>query len=365
MSEVSVINQAEVEDAAAALDLPPGFRFHPTDEEIISHYLTPKALDHRFCSGVIGEVDLNKCEPWHLPGRAKMGEKEWYFFCHKDRKYPTGTRTNRATESGYWKATGKDKEIFRGTGRGALVGMKKTLVFYRGRAPRGTKTGWVMHEFRLEGRLPHPLPRSAKDEWAVSKVFNKELTAAATTSGSGAMAAAGEAGIERAGSFGFISDFLDPSGELPPLVDPSLGVDLDEVVDFKGPVSAYDGAAHSGPGMGYQLQVKTEAPVQPQHYQYHQYQQQQQEAQMAMYSSPYFSLPAASSGDQSPAIRRYCKAEQVSGQTSALSPSRDTGLSTDPNAEISSAVSQQHQEFLDQLDADEYPALNLADIWKY
>ncbi|KAM0841449.1 hypothetical protein ACQ4PT_059056 [Festuca glaucescens] len=356
MSEVSVINQVEVEDAAAALDLPPGFRFHPTDEEIISHYLTPKALDHRFCSGVIGEVDLNKCEPWHLPGRAKMGEKEWYFFCHKDRKYPTGRRTNRATESGYWKATGKDKEIFRG--RGVLVGMKKTLVFYRGRAPRGTKTGWVMHEFRLEGRLPHPLPRSAKDEWAVSKVFNKELAAATT---SGAMAAAGEAGIERAGSFGFISEFLDSSGELPPLVDPSLGADLDEVIDFKGPASYDDaGAAHSAPGSGYQLQVKTEAPVPPLQYQY-----QQQEAHMAMYSSPYFSLPAASSGDMSPAIRRYCKAEQVSGQTSALSPSGDTGLSTDPTAEISSAVSQQHQEFLEQLDVDEYPALNLADIWKY
>jgi hypothetical protein len=69
MSEVSVINQAEVEDAGAGqLDLPPGFRFHPTDEEIISHYLTHKALNHRFVSGVIGEVDLNKCEPWDLPG---------------------------------------------------------------------------------------------------------------------------------------------------------------------------------------------------------------------------------------------------------------------------------------------------------
>jgi hypothetical protein len=69
MSEVSVINQAEVEDAGAGqLDLPPGFRFHPTDEEIISHYLAHKALNHRFVSGVIGEVDLNKCEPWDLPG---------------------------------------------------------------------------------------------------------------------------------------------------------------------------------------------------------------------------------------------------------------------------------------------------------
>jgi hypothetical protein len=78
-----------------------------------------------------------------------MGEKEWYFFSVRDRKYPTGLRTNRATESGYWKTTGKDKEIFRG---GVLVGMKKTLVFYKGRAPRGEKSNWVMHEYRLENK---------------------------------------------------------------------------------------------------------------------------------------------------------------------------------------------------------------------
>lgn len=153
--------------------LPPGFRFHPTDEELVSYYLTKKVLDSRFTVHAIAEVDLNKCEPWDLPVKAKMGEKEWYFFSLRDRKYPTGMRTNRATDAGYWKATGKDRDVF-AHGRSHLVGMKKTLVFYRGRAPKGEKTNWIMHEYRLENDGGHPLsPRANKDEWVVCRIFEK------------------------------------------------------------------------------------------------------------------------------------------------------------------------------------------------
>ncbi|KAL0421894.1 UNVERIFIED_CONTAM: NAC domain-containing protein [Sesamum latifolium] len=153
------------------MELPPGFRFHPTDEELITHYLSKKVLDSNFSAVAIGEVDMNNVEPWELPWRAKLGEKEWYFFCVRDKKYPTGTRTNRATASGYWKATGKDKDIFRGK---TLVGMKKTLVFYKGRAPKGQKTNWVTHEYRLEGNFHlQNLPKSAKNEWVISRVFQK------------------------------------------------------------------------------------------------------------------------------------------------------------------------------------------------
>ncbi|RCV21688.1 hypothetical protein SETIT_4G157500v2 [Setaria italica] len=154
-------------------ELPPGFRFHPTDEELITYYLLRKAVDGTFCGRAIAEIDLNKCEPWELPDKAKMGEKEWYFYSLRDRKYPTGLRTNRATVAGYWKATGKDREIRSGR-TGALVGMKKTLVFYRGRAPKGQKTHWVMHEYRLEGTYAyHYLPNSTRDEWVIARVFQK------------------------------------------------------------------------------------------------------------------------------------------------------------------------------------------------
>ncbi|XP_039813527.1 NAC domain-containing protein 48-like [Panicum virgatum] len=100
-----------------------------------------------------------------------------------------GSRMNRATKDGYWKATGKDKEIYRATTKKViplLVGMKKTLIFYKGRAPRGEKTNWVMHEFRLEGSdmLPYPASSSTSttclksstsdvDEWVVGHVFHK------------------------------------------------------------------------------------------------------------------------------------------------------------------------------------------------
>nr|QSD99862.1 NAC family transcription factor [Melilotus albus] len=153
-------------------DLPPGFRFHPTDEELITHYLSQKVLDNSFCAIAIGEADLNKCEPWDLPWRANMGEKEWYFFCVRDRKYPTGLRTNRATCAGYWKATGKDKEIYR---EKILIGMKKTLVFYKGRAPKGEKTNWVMHEYRLEDTYSlQNISKRAMKEWSICRVFEKD-----------------------------------------------------------------------------------------------------------------------------------------------------------------------------------------------
>lgn len=204
--------------------LPPGFRFHPTDEELITCYLLRKVLDGSFTGRAFADVDLNKCEPWELPQRAKMGEKEWYFFSLRDRKYPTGLRTNRATEAGYWKATGKDREIY-SSKTSALVGMKKTLVFYRGRAPKGEKSNWVMHEYRLEGKFAyHFLSKSSKDEWVISRVFKKSSAGPVVVGGGVGkkwFSSGGGGGVNV--NYGKESSCSSAvSGSLPPLLDSSL-----------------------------------------------------------------------------------------------------------------------------------------------
>ncbi|KAL6657780.1 hypothetical protein ACP70R_005560 [Stipagrostis hirtigluma subsp. patula] len=170
----------------SAPHLPPGFRFHPTDEELVVHYLKKKAASVPLPVTIIAEVDLYKFDPWELPEKASFGEQEWYFFSPRDRKYPNGARPNRAATSGYWKATGTDKPILASGGSREKVGVKKALVFYRGKPPKGLKTNWIMHEYRLTDAAsstntsrPPPGAGGGKatslrlDDWVLCRIYKK------------------------------------------------------------------------------------------------------------------------------------------------------------------------------------------------
>ncbi|KAL7617346.1 hypothetical protein Lser_V15G01169 [Lactuca serriola] len=136
-----------------AIKLPPGFRFQPTDQEIVFQYLVRKVFSCPLPASIIPEIiNICKFNPWDLPGEW---EQERYFFSKKEAKYGQGNRVNRKSGDGYWKATGFDKHITRccsnntfSRKKDTITGMKKTLVFYKNK-PSTTRTHWIMHEYHL------------------------------------------------------------------------------------------------------------------------------------------------------------------------------------------------------------------------
>ncbi|KAL4272873.1 hypothetical protein GQ457_13G005280 [Hibiscus cannabinus] len=168
----------------------PGFRFHPTDEELVGFYLHRRVEKKPLRIELIKQIDIYKFDPWDLPKASMVGgggEGESYFFCKRGRKYRNSARPNRVTGSGFWKATGIDKPVYAqkslpGQGH-ACIGLKKTLVYYRGAAGKGTKTDWMMHEFRLPtddnsttGGAGFPNPKIVAQEaevWTLCRIFKR------------------------------------------------------------------------------------------------------------------------------------------------------------------------------------------------
>ncbi|XP_024531169.1 protein FEZ isoform X2 [Selaginella moellendorffii] len=155
----------------------PGFRFHPTDEELLTFYLHRKVEHKPLAIEVITQLDIYKFDPWELPGASSTGcgEQASYFFCPRDRKYRNSSRPNRVTSGGFWKATGTDRVVHSAKPGHKCIGLKKSLVFYKGRAARPVKTDWMMHEFRMPQLSNKDIfqPRGPEECWTVCKVFRK------------------------------------------------------------------------------------------------------------------------------------------------------------------------------------------------
>ncbi|KAI3948456.1 hypothetical protein MKW98_019206 [Papaver atlanticum] len=363
-------------------DLPPGFRFHPTDEEIINCYLTEKIINGKFIAKAIGVADLNKSEPWDLPKKAKMGEKEWYFFCQRDRKYPTGMRTNRATQAGYWKATGKDKEIYDKGRGGCLVGMKKTLVFYRGRAPKGEKTNWVMHEYRVETKNSyHHFSKTSKDEWVVCRIFHKS-TGIKTSSVPSLLRM----------SSSFSDDLLDSTtSSLPSLLDHDHYQNGTGKFKTAGSRSGHHHLSYSGATLDDHQKLSSTTPQQSSYYpiQQNPYLNQFSPFNQGYSNSGYFNQeknnfwPSSNLSGHDQALLRALvannnndlyrlksnqrKVESFSSNQSVASLSQDTGLSTDRITEISSVVSKNDMpsNTMEEEPSSDGPVVDLDCLWNY
>ncbi|XP_021676069.2 NAC domain-containing protein 62 [Hevea brasiliensis] len=135
-----------------------GFRFHPTDEEIVAYYLENKINGNdSLVNHIIGEIDLCQYEPRDLPDHSLISsdDKIWYFFSRPDFKYSNGKRANRTTRAGFWKATGKIRYIKAGESR-KEIGSKRTLVFHKKvHDSKPVRTNWIIHEYQSKNILPN------------------------------------------------------------------------------------------------------------------------------------------------------------------------------------------------------------------
>ncbi|XP_074570307.1 NAC domain-containing protein 83-like [Curcuma longa] len=159
----------------SVLRLPPGFRFRPTDEELVDQYLKRKINSCPLPASIIPEIiNLRNYDPWDLPGGCKEVK---YFFSLRDVKHLSHGRSSRAARSGYWKSEGKEKQVMASSRCNQVVGMKKVLVFYRGKPQ--TRTDWIMHEYHLVPQRNHSTHNSVvpKDDWVVCRIFRRKRTA--------------------------------------------------------------------------------------------------------------------------------------------------------------------------------------------
>uniref|UniRef100_M8D0X3 NAC domain-containing protein 42 n=1 Tax=Aegilops tauschii TaxID=37682 RepID=M8D0X3_AEGTA len=128
----------------------PGYRFHPTDEELVTFYLRRKVAGKPLSIEVIREMDIYKHDPWDLP------------------KALSGRPIYSAASGGS------------GSASGVLIGLKKSLVYYLGKFGKGTKTDWMMHEFRIPPSAAAAANASQSTQeaevWTICRIFRRTIT---------------------------------------------------------------------------------------------------------------------------------------------------------------------------------------------
>ncbi|XWS43140.1 hypothetical protein CRYUN_Cryun16bG0076900 [Craigia yunnanensis] len=160
---------AETDNEEYTNSFPPGYRFAPTDDELMEEYLMKKINNEPLPPNQIHEVNLYSKDPNQLTVEYKpITETEWYFFTPRVKKYPNGSRPKRGTPNGYWKPTGVDKAIPHYSQN--PVGFKKTLDFFIGEYPKGNKNGWKMHEYKVTNNNKNSQNKGrAKDDMTLDK----------------------------------------------------------------------------------------------------------------------------------------------------------------------------------------------------
>ncbi|EEF47096.1 transcription factor, putative [Ricinus communis] len=156
-------------------NLPVGWRFRPTDEELLCNYLKPKILGDPIGGSDVEEDNLCDYDPWDLFGKFKSkygDDKERYFLSPCEYYERSGLRKRKAKSGGYWKCTGDPRLITLGDSD-EVIGTKRSLVYHNPNA-----TDLIKTEYTYTAKLDRPilgnfvlykLKRKSKKKQAPSK----------------------------------------------------------------------------------------------------------------------------------------------------------------------------------------------------
>ncbi|CAE5956242.1 unnamed protein product [Arabidopsis arenosa] len=129
-----------------------GFRFDPTDVELVLGYLKPFLEGKALPKNKIHVKDIYLYHPNQLLVEFEKGnEKELFFFTPRSLVCSGGERVARSANGGFWHSTTGSKDIIIGD---TVIGVKQCFNFFdgkllNGRRPKEGKTNWLMIEYRL------------------------------------------------------------------------------------------------------------------------------------------------------------------------------------------------------------------------
>ncbi|KAJ8542359.1 hypothetical protein K7X08_017225 [Anisodus acutangulus] len=148
-------------------NLPPGFSFDPTDEELVLYYLKSKlaaSLPFYPSSINIPVLDFSSSDPWELNEKALWSKNQWYFFSQVKENI-------RATRKGYWKELNMNEPIILISCGEKIVGIKKYFVYYINNIHEEVQTSWIMEEFHLSSNNSFEKRENEKlSEWVLCRV---------------------------------------------------------------------------------------------------------------------------------------------------------------------------------------------------
>ncbi|XP_021669567.2 NAC domain-containing protein 101-like [Hevea brasiliensis] len=132
-------------------ELPVGYRFLPTDEELVTHYLMNKVLYKPLPAHVAQDINASQfySKPPNNIVTFSSGEREWYFFIYLDADFLGENKAIRNVGDGigFWKSSGQEKPICNSDGN--VFALRFHFTYFSGTLSNAKKTHWKMDEYRL------------------------------------------------------------------------------------------------------------------------------------------------------------------------------------------------------------------------